>query len=247
MPAKIKVGDKFNTSSCGQVVVVDYQNCHNIIIRFDDGTEVSVESANLRNGQVRNKNQPSVHGVGFLSYGPFVGYRNNKQTPEYRAWIAMMDRCYGNRAANPAYEGCIVHQDWHNFQTFAAWYTTHKNYNKGFELDKDLSVFGNKQYGPEYCDLIPREVNLSLMDSGASARDASGLPIGVGVTQAGRYYVQHGTGLGNERKWKGTYESKELAVNAYNQAKVKRVKFLAEKHKDVLGDKIYKNLSEYNI
>jgi len=58
MVEKIKVGDRFKTNSYGEVVVIDYIHCNNIIIQFEDGNTRSVSSGNLRAGKVNNKKAP---------------------------------------------------------------------------------------------------------------------------------------------------------------------------------------------
>lgn len=58
IPDKIKVGDKFKTNCSGDVVVIDYIHCNNIIVQFEDGQTKSVASGNLRAGKVNNKKAP---------------------------------------------------------------------------------------------------------------------------------------------------------------------------------------------
>lgn len=46
---------------------------------------------------------------------------------------------------------------WSTYEEFREWHS--KNYVPGWELDKDLLVPGNKEYGPETCRYIPRCLN----------------------------------------------------------------------------------------
>lgn len=58
MVEKIKVGDVFDTNTSGKIVVVEYVNCNNIIVQFEDGQQRSATSGNIRAGKVHNHAAP---------------------------------------------------------------------------------------------------------------------------------------------------------------------------------------------
>ena len=101
----------------------------------------------------------------------YVGGKQKKKLvwrcPYYRAWRAMLERCYSVKfqERNPTYKGCSVTEEWHTFSNFKAWMKT-QNW-EGLQLDKDLLFQGNKVYGPEACVFVTQTVNLFTTDRGS--------------------------------------------------------------------------------
>lgn len=52
---KISVGDKFMTQNYGEVEVVEYVDCFNVLVRFNNGHEQRFQLGALRRGMVRNQ------------------------------------------------------------------------------------------------------------------------------------------------------------------------------------------------
>jgi len=71
----------------------------------------------------------------------------------------MIERCHSVsfQKKRPTYIGCTIHNEWYNFQNFAQWF--HKYHVKGYALDKDIKVKGNKHYSPETCLFVRIEDN----------------------------------------------------------------------------------------
>jgi hypothetical protein len=105
--------------------------------------------------------------------------------PAYRSWCLMLQRAYDKKghAKKPTYSDVTVCKEWHSFSAFRVWWLV--NYREGLQLDKDLLVIGNREYGPDTCIYIPSWLNKLTIDSGASRGE---LPIGVSFcNQTGRY------------------------------------------------------------
>lgn len=112
-----------------------------------------------------------VFGVGFNSGGKFKQKTKGRATKEKVAWINMLKRCYykPQLEVNRTYAGCYVCNDWLDFQKFAKWYSDNLlDIKEGCDLDKDLIEYGNKEYSPEKCMIVPRSVNKFMCNSGAS-------------------------------------------------------------------------------
>lgn len=63
----------------------------------------------------------------------------------------------------PTYVGCTTSEDFKDFQHFAGWCQNQIGYGTGgYELDKDLVVLGNREYGEGTCTFIPQELNKFL-------------------------------------------------------------------------------------
>lgn len=120
-----------------------------------------------------------IYGVGLKD----VPYKVNKRVngvnticPFYMKWKSMLQRAYSPKFAehNRTYMGATVVKEWLSLSNFKVW--MEGQIWEGNQLDKDLLIDGNKEYGPDSCVFIPRYVNVIFTD----ARFARGeLPLGV--------------------------------------------------------------------
>lgn len=148
----------------------------------------------------------------------------------------MLRRCYTGKF--PAYVDCSVDNLWMNFQNFAEWYTSHKNYGKKeYHLDKDLTVIGNKVYGQDTCDLIPATLNSCVISLNKSA--------GYHWCNRDRRFIAKIRCI-NYRKTLGYFTNEEGAKNAYLVAKKEQLSILADKYKHEIREEIYMNLKQWN-
>lgn len=242
----IFVGDILPTHQCGDVIVVRYQDSRNVTVMFEDGHTKVVTVRNLVNRQVKNEYQRSMCGVGYLGVGKFSAYTNGHvASQEYRAWKGMIQRCYDEEflKGNLTYKGCITCNEWHNFQNFANWYVAQQGYSEGWQLDKDLTILGNKMYSPETCSLVPREVNNLLVNSKAKRGE---FPIGVYLCKRRNDFVAR-ISRGSVVECLGRYPQQHLAFAAYKVAKEAYIKVVADKHKGILSESIYSNLMSYTV
>jgi hypothetical protein len=104
-----------------------------------------------------------------------IGYISGRQKqkivwrcPFYQTWADMLKRGYSDKFkdSNPAYKDVTVCEEWHRFSVFKAWMENQDWESK--ELDKDLLISGNKVYSPDACVFVGKQINLFLVDSGAS-------------------------------------------------------------------------------
>ena len=246
MKNTIQVGDVFTTTEGYQVKVLEYINYKNINVIFcDTGYKKTVRGQELKNGHVKNPFKVSVCGIGYFGHGPHKSRINGKKTRAYITWSSMLRRCYSEKSLEikPTYESCSVVKQWHNFQNFASWYYKQKNSDKiGFELDKDLMVLGNDEYGPSVCSFIPHKINSILNDCRAARGQ---YPLGVHKFK-GSYVALISNGT-RKQKHLGYYRTADEAYEVYRDAKEKYVREEAEKYKEVLHPKVYKNLMAYSL
>lgn len=102
---------------------------------------------------------------------PVNGKRKQRRIwfcPFYRTWADMLTRAYSakEKARHPTYKDVTVCKEWHTFSVFKAWMEA-QDFESG-QLDKDLLVTGNKHYSPETCVFVSKQVNMFLVDSGAT-------------------------------------------------------------------------------
>lgn len=181
----------------------------------------------------------TVYGIGYLGFGKFKCWDRDagRTTEEHRAWAHMIRRVYDDKLheLRPWYKGMEVCEEWHDFQVFAEWYTSHRNYGLGFELDKDILSGRDKIYSPETCMLLPKEINASLIVK--PTPKGKKLPTGVTRTKnkvVNRYRVRVRGLLPNELYcYANTVE--EAAVKSL-EAKDIRLMQLVERYKNYLDD-----------
>jgi len=150
----------YNSNNYGDFKVLNYINSRSIEIEFfNTGYKTKVEAVQIRRGEVKDKLSPTVYGVGFMGDGDYKSKVKGKDTKLYQTWVNMLERCYSDKlqVRCPTYIGCSVNQIWHNFQNFAEWFEL--NYIKGYHLDKDIKINGNKIYSPENCLFVSHEEN----------------------------------------------------------------------------------------
>lgn len=168
------------------------------------------------------RSRKKVYGHGIKGDG--IGWKDGKSTPAYQTWHGMLGRCYSPafRARCPAYDECIVCEEWKYLDTFHEWFETH--YREGFQLDKDILVPGNKIYSPETCAFVPQEINVLLTDS----RRSRGLyPRGV-VFDQNRFRAdcsRHG-----KQRYLGHYDTPEEASRVYRAYKHKHIAKMANRY-----------------
>lgn len=157
-PVDMVPGTRHPTNYDGDIEVVDYKKADCVTVRFfDPYYETTTSAGHIRNGKVRNRLKPKICGIGYLGSGPHKAAKSSKI---YQCWDNMIRRCYSNLLRYKTYEGCTVHASWHNFQKFAEWYIlNYPNDGGNYDLDKDIKVHGNKQYGPDACLFVTRTEN----------------------------------------------------------------------------------------
>lgn len=161
--SKLRVGDIYESNTCGTFTVVNYRDCDNVTIQFTDtGHIMVVQSSRVFRGNVKDPFARTVYGIGYLGVGNHRATIDGKATRTYMLWANMLNRCYNEDFLedNPSYEDCSVVSRWHNFQNFSEDIKDLPNYeiwldkDTGYQLDKDVRVTNNRIYGPATCQFI---------------------------------------------------------------------------------------------
>ena len=151
-------------------------------------------------------------------------------------WSSMLQRVYSNNYS--AYKECTVDERWHNFQNFAKWFE--ENYNpetmEGWQLDKDILVKGNKIYSPETCCFVPIEINTIFKNDRQK---------GYNKTAKGNFIVR--VNKLNYRETVGRFNTESEAFQAYKVEKEKYIKEVAEKWKELISDRVYQAMYNYQV
>ena len=253
------LGVEFNNKHGHRCFVIDYKDAHNVVVMFYDTMSIATFNySNLQRGSFLDRYKPSLYGVGYLG-----GFGNtSKNEMAYRAWSHILCRCYSEefQERQPYYKGCSVDERWHCFEVFEKWYNEQEQRNfkedyhvgRRWSIDKDILVRGNKVYSHETCCFVPNEIN-SAVTKAKSRGVHKGLPEGVGVikpkTKGSKvgYTARAHTGTTDKDRYLGYYDTPERAFKVYKYAKEAHIKFLAEKWKGKIDEKVYKALLEWKI
>lgn len=150
--------------------------------------------------------------------------------PYYSVWVHMLQRCYGSKVGNKdaTYVDCTVCESWLTFSNFRNWMNTQDFTDK--QLDKDLLVYGNRQYSPETCIFVTSRINKLLTDSRASKGDC---PTGVHwFKRYGKYQVRCSNGIKSVHL--GYFDNEEEAAGVYKTFKSKVILEVAYSTEDTL-------------
>ena len=241
------VGKVCKSKSSGDFKIVKYNDNKNIEIQFlNTGFETKVQLGSIRNGEVKDPYSPSVHGVGILG----VKYQtkiNGVHTKEYELWCRMLQRCYSDdfKKKRPTYIGCGVSDNFKSYEYFYEWCHNQVGFsNKGWQLDKDLLIKGNKVYSEDSCVFIPTEIN-SLLVKRENMRGK--YLIGVCWSKTNKAFVAQVRKNKGKQEWLGSFNTEIEAFNTYKTAKESYIKEQAEKYKSQIDVRAYKALMNYEV
>ena len=174
----VNVGEVYENNAGLKFVVIEYNGCNDVKVKFVDSSYTTFSTtSNIRSGSVKDKMCHSVYGVGVVGVNPIS--TNNKPHQEYVFWNSMLQRGYdlSYKLKRPTYIGCTSSNNFKYYPYFKDWCNKQVGFgNKGWCLDKDILVKGNKLYSEDTCCFVPREIN-SLFALSGNARGLN--PIGV--------------------------------------------------------------------
>ena len=183
---------------------------------------IIIENSHLRGSGVYN--------VGYMGIGKYKSCINGIEQTSYSKWRDMLDRCYSDNKKRNTYHGCLVDEEWHNYQNFAKWYEDNLWGENFTFLDKDILIKGNKMYSSDTCILVDNRINTLFVKS----NKARGLyPIGVSYDKTRNKFSAHcctrvGEDSKRNRLFLGRFNTPIEAFNAYKQFKESYIKQVAD-------------------
>ena len=188
----------------------------------------------------------SSNGKYARSYVDSMG--NRVATEEYRRWFNMLHRCYSENYAEkrPSYAGCIVSEEFKDFQFFAEWCNSQIGFHmQGWHLDKDLlSEKGCKMYSTNNCVFLPQNLNVLLTKREAKRGKH---PIGVSYHKDVKMFLSNCNDGDGNSEYLGQFDNSLDAFLAYKKRKEYLIKTLANQYKDVIDPRAYEALMKYEV
>jgi len=242
----VEVGTKFVTKTSGSCVVLEYKSCTEVLVEFSDGYRKIVRADSLRVGNVKNPYHPSVQGVGYIGEGIFVTSKNKLLTKESVVWRSVLQRCYDPKflQRHPTYTENYVNPYFHNFQNFAEWCNNSVGFkNEGWNLDKDIILRGNKEYGPDTCAFVPSSIN-NLIISNRSCRGE--FPIGVSFNKVRNLFIAS-CRIDNRQVEVGVFNDPLEAFLSYKSTKEAEIRKVANQWKQLIDPRVYESLMLWEV
>lgn len=243
------VGRTFSTKTCGDVVVLKHENDDKVQVRFSKtGSVVKTTLRSLLKGSIKDREQPSVFGVGVVGEDKIC--TDGVLHADYRLWVNILNRCYKRyKRSRVQYEGCIVSENFKYFPYFRNWCANQKGYGSvddfghAFAIDKDILVKGNRIYSEDTCCFVPREINNLL--NGRKNRNQK-LPTGVHLRESSGKYI---AAICKDRVVThiGVYTTSSEAFEAYKVVKETYIKEVADKWKAQIDPRVYEVLMDWNV
>lgn len=186
-----------------------------------------------------------VLGVGLYEKGDYVSKIGYTHTQEYRKWMAMLNRCCSEKfkLSVQTYEHCKMSEEFHKFQYFASWCNRQHGFNKGWHLDKDILIKGNKVYSENTCVFVPSDINVAFVKCDKARGDC---PVGVSWHSRDCVFTAK-VNTGKFVTHLGYFDSPEDAFLVYKIAKEKYIKSLAYKWKDEVDTRVFQALLNYEV
>ena len=241
------VGKILKSKNFGDFKILKYNNARNVVIQFlKTGFETTAQLGDIKIGKVKDPYSASVYDVG-ISGNKYPSKVNGVLTKEYALWQSMLKRCYSDKyqKKNPTYEGCEVSDNFKYYEYFYEWCNKQIGFDvKGWHLDKDLLVKGNKVYSEDYCIFLPNEINLLLTKRTASRGEHL---IGVYYHKRGKVFMAQVSKNKGKQEHLGSFNTELEAFNAYKEAKESFVKEQANGWKGQIDIRAYNALMNYEV
>ena len=241
------VGKVCKSTSSGDFKILTCNGARNVEIQFlKTGYKTTVYLGSIRNGYVKDRYAPSVYDIGIIG-DKYPSRINGRNTKEYMLWCSMLKRCYSDtcKKKQPIYEGCEVSENFKSYEYFYEWCHNQIGFGvKGWHLDKDLLIKGNKVYSETTCVFIPAEVNTLLVKSD---KIRGNHPIGVYWRNTKKAFVAQVNKGKGKQEYLGSFNTEIEAFNAYKGIKENYLKELANKWKGEIDGRAYEALMSYEV
>lgn len=249
-----KLGETIINNQGVRMWIIEYNNCDNVVVEFDNKEHETATCSyySFRTGNVKSRFYPTVYGIGFIGNETCLNEEGSDIDKSYSVWHSMLNRCQSAKfqERQPAYKGCSICEEWHNYSNFKKWF--YENYyeieGQKVALDKDILIKGNKVYSPDTCVFVPQSIN-NIFRKNYHREEKS---ITTGVSKVGNKYIAmlsiYYPDTKNNRVVKiGSYDNEIEAFDAYKKTKEENIKRIADYYKDKIPKKLYDVMYKYEV
>ena len=247
---KSRINKKSINNFGSEIIIIKYINYDDVDVFFPEynWTKTHAKYDHFKKGTIKCPYEPRVYGVGYIGEGKYKARTNGKKSRCYKIWSGMIQRCYSEKFQykHQSYRGCVVCDEWLNFQKFAKWYyeNYYENSNDVIELDKDILIKDNKLYSPETCLFVPKRIN-SLFAKRKANRGK--YPIGVCFNKVQDKFEAYCSDANNKRVSLGYFNTSYNAFNVYKKYKENLIKNIADKYKSNIPISLYNAMYNYKV
>lgn len=244
---KNRIGEVRYNNAGLRMEIIEYNNCKDILVKFESGATVKAEHGQFKNGRCKDPLSKDVLNIGFYGIGNYSARKNGKMTKRYHTWFGMLSRCYNAYEVNKhlTYNDVYVCDEWLNYQNFAEWYE--KNYYEFYgmemQLDKDILFKGNKFYSPDKCCFVPQAINKLFTKTDKLRGDC---PIGVFLNKKNSLFAAC-ISIDKKSVHLGEFKTPKRAFMVYKKAKEDNIKRMADKFRQWIPANVYDSLYNYVV
>lgn len=245
------LGKVMKSRNYGDFVVIEKKNYRNVLIEFlDTGYKKYFQYSKLQAGAVKDVTRPTIYNVGFIGSKYPTSFRDvggkKRNMPEYEQWSGFLRRCYDEKYHKKyqTYIGCACSKNFTSYEYYTEWCHKQIGFSKGWNLDKDLLVKGNKLYSEDTCVFIPTEINALLTKTNGLRGK---YPIGVHFCNGKKKFVAQINRNKGQQDYLGAFDTVEEAFLAYKTAKEDFIKQVAEKWKGQIDPRAYEAMMKYEV
>lgn len=245
-----KIGEVSYNFYGSKMTIIEFIDTKNITIEFENGYITKTRYSEFKSGEIKNPYDKRVFNVGYHGIGEYKVSVKQKHTIQYHYWYDMLKRCYDIRYTDKhtTYKEVTVCDEWHNFQTFAKWFD--KNYytvlDQRMELDKDILNPNSKQYNPNNCCFVPKDINTLFVTPNAENKTRD-LPLGVDKIGKTSYNARVSKRLKGTRETHKGFSNYTDAFKKYKDVKESYIKEIANEYKQYIPKILYDALYRYEI
>lgn len=176
---------------------------------------------------------------------------DNKTVKEYRAWMNMLLRCTEKWwGKDKCYTGTTCSENFKSYSFFYEWcnrqigFKNKDSKGKGWQLDKDILIKGNKLYSEDTCVFVPQRINKLLIKCDSSRGE---YPLGVHWNKKLSKFSASCSSVDNGREYLGLFNTQQEAFQVYKTFKEALIKKVAEGYKNLIDERAYQALMNYEV
>ena len=163
--------ERLNKQGC-LMKIVEYDKSSNIVVEFQDKRKAQIKSTyrEFVKGSIKNPYHPTIYGVGMRG-NKYPARPNGVVCREYYTWRNMLYKCYDEEYYEKyqTHLNAVCCEEWLCFENFYEWVheqSNVENFLKGnnWILNRKIIDKDNEIYSPEYCCLVPQNVNRLFME-----------------------------------------------------------------------------------